>query len=296
VYRYKTQVKDFYFCIDATDSGQVATNILSNVEFYFKVNYSQDQVDKCESLGDSRRKILPALPFFPVCPPFMPFLFSLFRLSGVKWWMRYIVRTRVRELRQRLFALNIDDFIRYRMKPKVHDVFFVMSFYSEEHHWYMNEFRYEIMRSIQETPQCSAVVGFVSRQAMPSKFEKLRIRRFNYKEYVEQFAKSKIGIYVRGSHHCISAKFGHLLSMGKPIAGQTLGSNQEVLYANPYFDEQFAHNDPEQISSNALQLLREPDKMKKLSESNSNVFDQIFSPKAVAADLLLKINRSHFKS
>ena len=210
--------------------------------------------------------------------------------------MRYIARIRVRHLRQRLFALNIDDFIRYRMESKVYDVFFVMTFNHGENDQYMNEFRYDIMRTLQDAPRCRTVVGFVSRQEIPGKFAKLRMRRFNYKEYVEQIAKSKIGIYVRGNHQGVSIKFGHLLSMGKPIAGQTLGYNQEVLYANPYFDEQFAHDNPEQIASNALQLLRDPDKMKKLSESNSNTFDQIFSPKSVAADLLFKMDKSYFKS
>jgi hypothetical protein len=290
LFKRKTRKEEYYFCIDASDTGNIRSEILPYVKFYFKINYEhENQVGHDGSLEKSQGKIIAALPFFPIRLPCRPSIYLPLMIPGKIWLKRDIVKMRTGELKQYLFSLTLDDFIKYRIEPNVYDVFFVMTFNHQEHHQSMNEFRYEIMREIQSAHQCNSVVGFVSKRPIPDKFAKLRIPRFNYRGYVQQMAKAKIGIYVRGNYQCISVKFGHLLSMAKPIAGHTLGFNQQILYENPYFDEQFAHEDPIQIASGALRLLRAPDQMKKLSESNADIFDKKFSPKLVAADMLLKM-------
>ena len=170
-------------------------------------------------------------------------------------------------------------------------MFFVVRFYDHETHSADNEFRYQIMKEIQQYPDIRSVVGFASHENIPNKYADFQVTPYSLREYLSRIAKARVAIYVRGLHNCLSFKFGQLLSLGMPIVGQTIHNNKDNIMNTDYFDEQFAYDDPKAIVRGAIGLLKNPEKQVALSVSNASVFDIKFAPKAVVADILTHLLR-----
>jgi hypothetical protein len=165
------------------------------------------------------------------------------------------------------------------------DVFFVVHFYSQERHQEANEFRYRLMKAIQGNRHLSSRVGFEGSD-LPSQYRDLRQPRLHLREYLASVSKSRVGIYVRGLHDCLSFKFGQLLAMGMPIAGQTIRVNTRNIMDSSHFGIQFAYDEPEQIADRAAELLSRPEELAMLGESNARVFDARFAPEATVNGML----------
>ena len=146
------------------------------------------------------------------------------------------------------------------------------------------------MKEIQKYPDINSIVGFASNKKLPGKFASLQLMPYTLKEYLGLLAKSRIAIYVRGLHDCLSFKFGHLLSLGLPIVGQTIHNNKDKIMDNRYFDNQFAFDDPKEIVQEVIKVLAKPEKLMTLGSSNAKVFDEKFTPKAVVSDILCHLN------
>jgi len=109
------------------------------------------------------------------------------------------------------------------------------------------------------------------------------------RDYFRHLARSKVAIYVRGPHDGISSKLGQLLAMGKPIIGQTISNNKELYYQNPFFKEQFAYDDPEEIAGNVNELLKNPEKAALYAKANANTFDTKFSPEITVSNFIERL-------
>lgn len=291
LFKAKIRNEEFYFCIDTRDSCEAKSDrgmgyhlpLLKKVRYYFKVNYNEDAINNDLNLGTFAYKIIPILPFFPIkVPRLFPFLPRIIPCSSIAWTMRDAVK-RVKDLRN---LLTIEQIRQLRNLKKDIDLFFVMGFYGQKIHSAEDEFRYQIMKEIQKYRTITSIVGFASGKKLPGKFAEFQLKWYPLKEYLSWISRSRIAIYVRGVHNCLSFKFGQLLSLGMPIVGQTIPNNKSMLYNNKYFHDQFAFDNPKEIIQNAINLLDRPDKLIKLGESNAKVFDIKFTPKAVIYDLL----------
>jgi glycosyltransferase involved in cell wall biosynthesis len=276
----------FHFCIDTRDSNATGGTgkgfhlpLLKQVRFYFKVNYNRQRIEADSVLARHAHKIIPLAPFFPTrLPKMRPYVPSLFSTASVD------LRGLVARMRQLRILSSLEDPRTFRKRPKVRDVFFMVGYY--ERHDLENEFRYQIISELRARPNISAHVGFVGRN-LPGKYRELQIdRELPLYEYLSEIASSRIALYTRGVHDCLSFKFGQLLAMGMPMVGQSILNNRDELMANPYFDTQFAYENPWEIVDRVEQLLDTPEELGRIGDSNAAVFDFKYTPEKVVRELL----------
>jgi hypothetical protein len=290
IFKFKNKNREFYFCIDLRDCYESDPKIgkgyhlplLEMVKYYFKVNYNIDAIQADPNLKINKNKILPIFPFFPVrTTKIFPYLPSKTILREMGIWTSLDQIKRIKNLYN---ILSLKQMKRMRNYRKDFDIFFVMNYYHNEVHQIDNEYRYQLMKEILKSSK-NTIVGFTSNDKIPGKFGELQLKRYSLKEHLTNLARSKVGIYVRGVHNCISFKFGQFLCLGLPIVGQTICNNPNIMKFN-FFKEQFSINDPVEIVQKANELLSMPEKMIAVGQSNANVFDNHFTPQAVVSDML----------
>ena len=276
----------FHFCIDTRDSNTSGGTgkgfhlpLLKQVRYYFKVNYNRRAIESDNYLAQHAHKIIPLSPFFPTrLPKIWPYIPSLFPPTGTSF------KGAVNRVRQLKVLSTLDDVRILRKRPKVRDVFFVVSYY--DRHERENEFRYQIISELRSRSHIRSHVGFVGRN-LPGRYRELQIdRELPLYEYLAEIASSRVALYVRGVHDCLSFKFGQLLAMGMPMVGQPILNNRDKLMANPYFDVQFAYENPREIVDRVEQLLGTPEELGRIGDSNAAVFDLRYTPEKVVGELL----------
>jgi hypothetical protein len=290
LFRVSTPDEDFYFCIDTRDSSRADIYqgkgyhlpLLEEVRFYFKANFDSAVIGTDANLRAYSTKIIPVFPFFPIrTPRLLPYLPRITPCAATHWTIRHAAQ-RCRDL----FVIpSLKTITSLRHQKKDLDVFFVVHFYSQERHQEANEFRYRLMKAIQRNRHLNSRVGFEGSD-LPSKYRELKQPRLHLREYLADVSRSRVGIYVRGLHDCLSFKFGQLLAMGMPIAGQTIRVNTDGIMDSSHFDIQFAYDEPEQIADRVAELLSRPEELAMLGESNARVFDARFAPRATVDNML----------
>ncbi|MDP8265838.1 MAG: hypothetical protein P9M07_02695 [Candidatus Aceula meridiana] len=291
LFKVKQGNEQFFFCIDTYDRCDSHKKedrgyhlpLLKRVKYYFKVNYNKEAIEADLNLKDFKTKIYPAFPFSPIKPSALLSWISLIYQNslGDRTFVDFI-----KMVRHFFYTLTVDHIKKMRRKKKRFDILFMVVYYREEVHAGHNEFRYQIMKELQKYSDINAVFGFVSRRKIPGKFGEFRVPSFPLRKYLDCLTSAKVGIYVRGVHNCFSFKFSQLLYLGMPIVGQTILNNKEAIMKYPYFDEQFAYDSPKEIVKRAVELLNDPERLKKLGESNARVFDEHFTPKRVTYDII----------
>lgn len=283
---------EFYICIDRGDHATTTrgegydTTVLERVRYYFKINFNREAIENDPVLQRFRAKIFPLNPGFPLRMSRLPFFMPRPAAGKRAEWSDNRPRQRIFEL---IYRPTLGE-IRHLRKAKTDiDVFFVMMFYGEAHHAHISDVRYEVMRELKRRPEMNVITGFASSRELPDKYDLFRIKPFTPRNYLKHLARSKVAIYVRGAHNCISAKFGHYIALGKPICGQTIYNNAENLYDNDHFKEQFAYETPIQIVDRAVELLQQASQRKHLAESNARTFDTKYSPEIVVSNILKTI-------
>jgi hypothetical protein len=280
---------EFFFCIDTHDSAlrEKGYNIplLKRVNFYFKANFNATIIENDSVLRDLAHKIYPTTPFCPLRFPgswkFIPRL----RPNPDTGWSFQNVKTRIKQL---LTLQSLDQFRARRLDKKKIDVLFVMTYYANQHPK-TNDMRLQIVSALIDNPRISAVAGLICNEGLPEELARLRIKRFNKQAYLEHLASSKLVIYVRGPHDCLSFKLAEYLALGQPIVGQKIVNNTQALNAYPHFGEQFAYEDAESILAQIENLLQHPEKLEVLAKSNAEVFDMQLTPKAAVSKILDKM-------
>lgn len=284
LFRFMSGSEDYYFCIDVGDHDLgLHLPALQRVKFYFKVNYNPDCFMRDPTLLAHAHKIHPILPFFPLrstkslgqAPRLLP-------CRPMAWSFRSVLRRTIDTPR----IPTMGTVKRLRGGSKSCDVFFLTTYYPGQLHEAAMEFRYKLMEELDRQHFARSVYGFASRKELPEPFSRYCVNRLSLSEYLRGLASSRVAIYVRGLWECISFKFGQYLALGLPIVGQTILNNRESLVSLPYFDEQFAFDDPRDIVLQAAAMLRHSDKRSLLGESNAYVFDRMLSPESVVANAL----------
>ena len=145
------------------------------------------------------------------------------------------------------------------------------------------------MKAIENLVKTNTILGFASRDKLPEKYQCFKQPFYEMRTYYRHLARSKVAVYVRGPHDGISSKLGQYLVLGKPVIGQTIHNNKELYYQNPYFDEQFVYDEPEDIARHVHELLQKPEKAASLAKANANTFDTKFSPEITVSKIIEKL-------
>ena len=287
LFEFKNGNNNFFFCIDRCDHSSNYMNegyiipILEKVKYYFKANFNEIDIDADLKIKMFKDKIIPIGPSFPLyidnMIKFMPRI-----LPGKKYNWTF------KESRERLNLMFRNPRLSYlkhlrKTEPDL-NVFFVMPYYPTLPA--LNEFRYEVMRAVGNLVKTNAIIGFAPTQKLPEKYLHIKQPVYEMRSYFRHLARSKVAIYVRGPHNGISSKLGQLLAMGKPIIGQTIHNNKELYYQNPFFNEQFVYDEPEEIAKNVHELLQQPQKAASFSQANANTFDAKFSPEITVSKII----------
>lgn len=286
---FKAEIGDdqFFFCIDTHDSsiGEAGYNfpLLEKVKYYFKVNYRSSVVDEDPALRRYADKIIPTTPYFPLKLSRSAMFLPRIMPNGDVSWSFQNARSRIKRLRT---LVPLEELKALRDKPKDIDVFFVVAYYRQKHHSDITKTRYEIVERLSESSKINAITGLISNNPLPSELAHLHIERFDQATYFDYMARSKVAVYVRGPHDCLSFKFGELLALGKPIVGQKILNNASTLYRHPNFSAQFAFESAESIVGEIENLLERPDMIAELQRSNANVFDCCLTPQISVGDIV----------
>lgn len=289
LFKWEIAGGEHYFCIDMRDSSTPCTGmgyhipLLEKVRYYFKVNHNLDDINNASRLRSLRNKIIPAHPFFPVrVPRLLPFLPMVMPSRAMDW----TVQKAWRHIRQLRSLLPLEQLTRLRDVQKDLDIFFVIRVSDQEHHHQAAKIRMEIVKELKRCSKINAKTGIVGNQDIRRKHTDLWIDQSPRRTYLHDLSRAKLAIYVRGLHDCISFKFGELLALGKPIVGQKIVNNTDIIYSNPHFDEQFAYEDPQKIVAKAAELLAQPERLAMLGKSNAEVFDSKFAPEAAVSAII----------
>ncbi len=284
---------EFYFCIDTRDSNDTKYEsgngyyipLLKLVKFYFKVNYNKEIINNDPDLSNNVNKIIPICPFTPLRSG------NLFKYPSLFYPSKFNLSSFI-SAKNKISNINgiptIDVIKRMRNAQKIYDVFFVMNYYDEKIHSSYNEYRYQIMREIKLRKGLNSIIGFASENEIVGKYSEFWLPKFKIKDYLMHLANSKVAIYVRGLHNCISFKFLQLLGLGMPIIGQPILNNTDEIMSNNYFNEQFAFNESKEIIDAMIDLLKKPAKLKSFSESNANLFDNKYTPQIAIRNIINK--------
>ncbi len=280
-----------YFCIDTYDASGTDpedpgydTIKLQQCDYYFKVNYRKDVLARDPELRVFADKIVPVCNVFPVKMPsttaFMPKLLPI----GGRRWTREESRRRLRKLSH---LPELDTFRELRQKERDLDVFFLVAYYKAERHQETNEWRLTVMEELAKHKHIRTFVGFAGdKSAMPPHYARFHQERMSFESYLDNLARSRIGIYVRGTSDCLSYKFGQLFALGKPIVGESIFNNREILYQYDSFGEQFCYDTPHAIVDRVLDLIDQPHKIEALREANERTFEDKLAPRPIVRHIL----------
>jgi hypothetical protein len=290
-FRYVANGEQLFFCIDRADSNYSISapdlTTLAAVDIVFKANYHPENI--CSKIADDslRARLIPISHSFPIALT-RPDRYALNTLPTRTDWSLEKARSRLRYL-MRPSEPNLEEFCKRRHVSGDLDVFFVAAYYPQAHHADTSRFRAEIVRGLKALRGRKIETGLVSDAALPPQWSDLQVPRLDISDYFSKLQRSKVAIYVRGPHDCISSKFGQLLALGKPIVGQALENCRRELMPNPYFDQQFVHRTPEGIVAAVDALLNDVEAMEAWGKSNARVFDRTLKPRAAVDHMLSEI-------
>jgi hypothetical protein len=311
LFHCETNAESFYFSVDRTDSNfsihGPQKSMLALCRFIFKANYHRGYLNACSEIHDSTHKYIPISHSFPVqLENKFPFALKAFDIRkdwsskasdfrDVKDWslrqalhrLRYLFTNRAPEL---------EAFCQLRNQPRDIDVFFVMAYYEEDLHNQVSKFRADVMLALKELQGFNMEIGFVSSKPLPEALASLVTPKMTMSQYLAKLVRSKVAIYVRGPHDCLSSKFAQYLALGKPVIGQSLANDTENLNQYPYFKEQFAFDDAKSLVKEVEKLLRDEKRMKLYASSNADVFDKKVSPDYAASIIMQTLTQSENQS
>ncbi|MDT8390970.1 MAG: hypothetical protein RRC34_10735 [Lentisphaeria bacterium] len=276
--------KETLFCIDTRDQSDwehgYHKELLKACDHYFKVNFRPEVIDMTRPGVD---KIHPVPIFFPVRPMALSALFPRpFPCQEAGWTMKKIMRrlTRMGTLPAMTFLTAS------RQTAITHDIVFAVRFYGEHRHAAEDARRRRLIEGLRNLPGRKVLAGFVSKNPMPTDYEALRIPGFTLKGYMKALSGSRVCIYIRGLHDCLSFKLGQLLAMGKPIVGERILNNRDFYYSHPGINEQFAFDSVEDILAAVENRLEQPAILDRHARLNRALFDEKLSPATVCQNIL----------
>ena len=286
-----TDGSDFYFCIDASDHAEFFRTadgvyygyhlpLLEKSRLYFKVNFNRQALARMPMPDKLAKKIcvLPVVYPAPIADywNYLPGRLPLSLLSSQRSFA-------VQRMKDLFNLVSMGKLSRFRATPKSLDTFFVVNYYDNSPD---NEFRLELIAKLRESSGLTILAGFASHHPLPAQFSPYRLDRYRIADYMSMLSRSRVSIYCRGVHDCLSFKLGSYLEMGLPIVGQRLSNNRDFYSAHDAIWRQFEHDDPNEIVAAVREAVRYPDMLTELGAANAEFFDRHLSPTSLAARLV----------
>lgn len=270
------------FCIDTHDKASVIhPGLLDAVDVYFKASYQPEALAGLDLSDDHASRVVSLrAPYMPVAARGWNLRPRLQAAPSMGWTRRSAAR-RARQLRQ---FPSMDKVRSLRGTPKERDLLFVMMIYRQPHHRPVNEFRYEVVRQLRANRDINAMVGLVGH--LDEKYAELAVDRVHPAEHLRRLAASRIGVYVVGTHDCLSFKFCEMMALGLPIVGQPVMQDVDYFNSLPGIAEQFQYNNPDDLVRAIEETLASPNVYEKTAESNRELFDSQLAPVHVAKRIL----------
>lgn len=287
-------------CIDSHDSSRLDTEhqrhgyhwpLLNACDLYFKVNHDPAGIRRDPQLTPLEPRIVPvARPFpLPLPAPLIPRLgWWPSRRSGRDW---AACRTNLQLLRRPPAAL--DDITAVGAKDI--DVFYVTTFRQGARHSRARDDRNHVVDALREAFGGSSgagaggartLIGFASDAPLPGRAEAYRVTRLPLAAYARTVARSRIFVYTRGLHDCLSSKMGFALAAGTAVVGHSLVNRPDWQTAYPHLREQFAFDEPSAIVERVRELLARPEEVGRLAALNREFFRRELHPGAIADQVL----------
>jgi len=287
LFEFKNGNNSFFFCTDWCDHSSNYRNegylipILEEVKYYFKTNYNATAIDDDPNLKKFRDKIIPIGPSFRLhIENMIKFMPGIIPGNKHNWTFK--------ESKERFNLMFRNPRLSYlkhlRNTETDLNIFFVMPYYPTQK--ILNEFRFEVMKALHNLVKTNAIIGFAPTQKLPENHQYFEQPLYEMRDYYRNLARSKVAIYVRGPHDGLSSKLGQLLALGKPIIGQTIYNNSESYYQNPFFNEQFAYDDPEEIAKQVNELLQDHERAASYAKANAITFDTKYTPEITVSRII----------
>lgn len=290
--RYEKGEESFLFTIDTSDlHGSLTPPIEDYVDpllevskYYFKVNYNKEAIANNPRLAPHQEKIFPLPIVFPVAVAQPWRVLPKMTPLGGPAWTRESIKGRFSSF---LTIPSLADYRRMRAMPKDIDVFFISTLRSEAgrpHYTELNNRRRAVIEGLNDYSRFNIMARYLDLDGDIG--GPLAIPKLELDKYLELMARSRIGIYVRGSFDCLSFKFGELMALGGAIVGETILNNREMMYSFDRFGEQFAYDDPESLVERVGYLLEHPSLIDEYARANQETFDNHLSPGPVVSAIL----------
>lgn len=287
IFRYEGN-ESFIFCIDAGDlngseeTGGYFEPFLDRSRYFFKVNYNPEVIAQTDRLKRYSTKIKPVPVVYPIA---VNRPWQLRPRIGRPGWTLGAIKRRTKDL---LKTVTLSKYRKLREINKDLDLFFITTLYDNPIHEEENEKRrvlVDLMNDKMDKYEIFAkyiCLGNDSGAACrPNETEVM-----HHRDVLINYARSRIGIYIRGLDGCLSYKFGEMMALGKPMVGETILNNKVNMYSYDHFEEQFAFDDPEELIEGAIYLLEHSDYLEELERFNVETYENHFTPIPVANYIL----------
>lgn len=284
VFSYKKNREELIFCIDTNDTPFVHEYSLSQSNIYFKVNKHKN-LEYAENVHSCS-------PCFPVSgvnrsAALRHALFNYLSKKGSKEQIKLRLK--------HLYHSPSEAFYReLRTKQNKYSVFFVTGLYPEAVHNEHNEFRYELVRALKKNvgSYTNSKIGLVANDNTEKRFSDMLVPRVKVKQHLINMAESKVNVYVRGVHDCISFKFPQIMAMGGVALGQKVYTEGAHINKIPRKDDLFSFESIEEIVKSVAKVLNNEDLMSSVGTANSKYYDDSLSVIATVQDVLNLLNKN----
>lgn len=284
-----------YVAIDMSDSsdptfrGSYNRNLLAHVDAYLKLNMNKKLIENDHFLNKNKNKIFDLQFCFGIRPNFN---FGLFANQSGKGNFIRKVNDLVDDLTTYKTLMTIDYIRKIRNIKKIYDYTFLVSYYPHPDHKADNEFRLELITKLNENKNITGLAAFASKRPLPTPYSRHTTQFLPLKTLYASYAQSRVGIYVRGLHKCISFKLGQYFALGLPVIGQPIFPDNKFVTDIPNSFQQFSYETPDEIIRNLIYFLENgPEFLSGLSRDNLAYFENCITP-LKTAEYILDVARS----
>ena len=259
--RYSTGPATVFAAIDTADSSNPAfqysyrRDVLPFVDIYFKANLDRESLKRDSFLRQYDQKIFD-LPFSFMVKPHRAA--EVLTATSMRTGIAATLAGFVDAVRTFRTMTPLSYFDKVRDRKKIRDFTFLVTYYDHPDHKHINEYRLELIRKLREDPSLNGIAAFASRASTPAAYSPYTLGVIPLRKLLNMYAESRVAIYVRGLHDCLSFKLGQYLALGMPIAGQNILLDNHFAQSIPNLDAQFNCASPDDIVRNLKMLLNSP--------------------------------------
>ena len=166
--------------------------------------------------------------------------------------------------------------------------------YPEGVHNEHNEFRYELVRALKKNvgTYTNSKIGLVANDNTEKRFSDMLVPRVKVKQHLINMAESKVNVYVRGVHDCISFKFPQIMAMGGVAIGQKIHTDGAHINKIPRKDDLFSFESIGEIVKSVAKVLNNEELISSVETENSNYYEDNLSTIATAQNMLNLLNKN----